>query len=395
MRVRVLHESASRESRVALVPDGVAALAKQGCDVVVESGAGTTAGFGDDAYLGAGATIVDRVLSPNDATAVADIANGSDVVVSVRDAPLGSASVNPAALAETVFVGVFDPLWAPHRAQRHATNGVSAFSLDLVPRITRAQTMDVLSSMATIAGYEAVLLAASQLPQMFPLMMTAAGTLAPAKVLVLGAGVAGLQAIGTARRLGGVVEAFDVRPEAVEQIRSLGARALELDVSAQAEGGDAASSVSGYAVAQGDDVAQMQREMLTPRVADADVVITTAAVPGRRSPLLVTTEMVDGMSAGSVLVDLAAERGGNCELTEADQVVERNGVTILGPTDLTSKCARHASEMFSRNLVAFLEHLSVDGEIKLRRDDEIIAAMLVTHEGAIVHQDVRSALGEG
>lgn len=392
MRVRVLHESASRESRVALVPDGVVALVKQGCDVIVEGGAGVGSGFDDDAYVHAGATIVDRVSSQEGAGNVADTA---DVVVSVRDAPLGSASVNPTALPETVFVGVFDPLWAPHRAQRHATNGVSAFSLDLVPRITRAQTMDVLSSMATIAGYEAVLLAATQLPQMFPLMMTAAGTLAPAKVLVLGAGVAGLQAIGTAKRLGGVVEAFDVRPEAVEQIRSMGARALEFEVSSQAAGAEAATSVNGYAVAQGDDVARIQREMLTPHVANADVVITTAAVPGRRSPLLVTTEMVDGMVPGSVLVDLAAERGGNCELTEADQTIEHKGVTVFGPTDLTSKCARHASQMFSRNLVAFLEHLGVDGEVNIRRDDEIIAAMLVTHEGAIVHHDVRIALGEG
>ena len=295
----------------------------------------------------------------------------------------------------TVFVGVFDPLWAPHRAQRHAANGVSAFSLDLVPRVTRAQTMDVLSSMATIAGYEAVLLAASSLPQMFPLMMTAAGTLAPARVLVLGAGVAGLQAIGTARRLGGVVDAYDVRPEAVEQIRSIGARALEFEVSPDAVGSKAVTSINGYAVAQSDDVAQIQREMLTPHVAGADVVITAASVPGRRSPLLVTAEMVDAMEAGSVLVDLAAERGGNCEVTEADEKVECDGVTILGPTDLVSKCARHASEMFSRNLVAFLTYLAPDGEVELRTDDEILSAMLVTHDGAVVHPDVAAALGEG
>lgn len=370
---------------MALVPDGVAALVEQGCEVLVERGAGLGSGFDDDAYRNAGAAIVERVAAADD---------DADVVVSVRDAPLGSSSLNPAAVPATVFVGVFDPLWAPHRAQRHAANGVSAFSLDLVPRITRAQSMDVLSSMATIAGYEAVLLAASRLPQMFPLMMTAAGTLAPARVLVLGAGVAGLQAIGTARRLGGVVEAFDVRPEASEQIRSLGARALDLEVSPSAVGEQAVAGINGYAVAQSDDVARIQREMLTPHVAGADVVITAAAVPGRRSPLLVTAEMVDGMEAGSVLVDLAAERGGNCEATETDQKVERNGVTVLGPTDLTSKCARHASQMFSRNLVAFLDHLCVDGEPEIR-DDEIISAMLVTHDGAVVHPEVRAALQEG
>ena len=216
-----------------------------------------------------------------------------------------------------------------------------------------------------------------------------------ARVLVLGAGVAGLQAIGTSRRLGGVVEAFDVRPEAVEQIRSLGARALDLEVSPSAVGEKAVASINGYAVAQSDDVAEIQREMLTPHVAGADVVITAAAVPGRPSPLLVTAEMVDGMEPGSVLVDLAAERGGNCEATEADQKVERNGVTVLGPTDLTSKCARHASQMFSRNLVAFLDHLRADGELEIRRDDEILSAMLVTHDGAVVHPEVLAALGEG
>ena len=214
-------------------------------------------------------------------------------------------------------------------------------------------------------------------------------------MLVLGAGVAGLQAIGTARRLGGVVDAHDVRPEAVEQIRSIGARALDLEVSPEAVGSSAVSSINGYAVAQSDDVAQIQREMLTPHVAGADVVITAASVPGRASPLLVTAEMVDGMDAGSVLVDLAAERGGNCEVTEADEKVERNGVTVLGPTDLASRCARHASQMFSRNLVAFLEYLAPDGEVEIRSDDEILSAMLVTHDGAVVHPDVLAVLGEG
>ena len=389
MRLRLLCESAPNENRVALVPDGVDVLGQQGCDVFVERGAGLGSGIDDDAYLRVGATIVDRC----------DADTATDVVVSVQDVSTDCGPGGKAAIPGTVFVGVFDPLWAPQRAQRHAASGVSAFSLDLVPRVTRAQTMDVLSSMATISGYEAVLLAASHLPQMFPLMMTAAGTLAPARVLVLGAGVAGLQAIGTARRLGGVVEGYDLRPDAVEQIRSMGARALDFDISALGDESMAAQDANGYATAQSDDVAVLQRKMLTPHVADADVVITTAAVPGRRSPLLVTAEMVDGMDAGSVLVDLAAERGGNCEVTEVDVEVERNGVTVLGPTDLVSRCARHASQMFSRNLVAFLSYLAPDGEVAIRADDEIISAMLVTHDGAVVHPDVAAALavmtGEG
>lgn len=376
--MRLLHDATTTENRVALVPEGVEKLTRKGWEVHVERGAGTAAGFVDTAYQQAGATIVEQ----GDETP-------TDVVVSVGDAAVRNHPDNE--MSATVFVGVFDPLWAPQRALQHANAGVSAFSLDLVPRITRAQSMDVLSSMATIAGYEAVLLAARNLPQMFPLMMTAAGTLTPAKVLVLGAGVAGLTAIGTARRLGGVVEAYDVRPEALEQIRSLGARAVEIDTSA-AQSENNSTNPSGYAAAQSEDTARIQRELLAPHVADADVVIATAAVPGRASPLLVTTEMVDGMGEGSLLVDLAAERGGNCELTEADQVVHRNGVTIFGPTNLTSDCARHASQMFSGNLVAFLEHLVPEGAIDLRNDDEIIAAMLVTHNGSVVHQAVAAAL---
>ncbi len=376
MRLGLLRESAPSEKRVALVPAGVESLTEHGCDVVVEQGAGSAAGIDDQAYVGAGASV-------GSAGEVAD----TDLVVSVRDLPPDH-SVGGAGGA---FVGVFDPLWAPPRAQRHAAEGTCAFSMDLVPRITRAQTMDVLSSMGTIAGYEAVLLAASRLPQMFPLMMTAAGTLAPARVLVLGAGVAGLQAIATARRLGAVVEGYDVRPAAVEQIRSMGARAVELDLSDS--GTDAASveDSGGYARAQSDDVAGRQQELLAPYVAASDVVITTAAIPGRASPLLLTAEMVDAMAPGSVVIDLASERGGNCAVTQSDVEVERGGVTVLAPTDLVSRCARHASQMFSRNLVAFLRHLAPDGEIDLR-DDEILSAMLVTRDGAVVHPGVAEAL---
>ncbi len=360
------------------MPDGVATLTEHGCDVVVQQCAGSAAGIDDDAYRQAGASVVDS-----------DEVRSADVVVSVRDLPPGLPDAGPA--GEAVFVGMFDPLWAPQRAQRHAADGTCAFSLDLVPRITRAQTMDVLSSMGTIAGYEAALLAASRLPQMFPLMMTAAGTLAPARVLVLGAGVAGLQTIATSRRLGAVVEGYDVRPAALEQIRSMGARAVELDLTEAGADAAGAEDAGGYARAQSDDVADRQQELLAPHVAAADVVVTTAAIPGRASPLLLTAGMVDAMAPGSIVVDLAAERGGNCEVSQADVEVERNGVTVLAPTDLVSRCARHASQMFSRNLVAFLRHLAPDGEIDLR-DDEILSAMLVSRGGAVAHPGVAGAL---
>ena len=379
---------------MALVPDGVETLVQHGCDVVVERGAGSAAGIFDDAYTRAGASV----------GSAAEVVQ-ADVVVSVRDLPPGQSVGGPVGSAEVVFVGVFDPLWVPQRAQRHATDGTTAFSLDLVPRITRAQTMDVLSSMGTIAGYESVLLAASRLPQMFPLMMTAAGTLAPARVLVLGAGVAGLQAIATSRRLGALVEGYDVRPAAVEQIRSMGARAVELDLpqaggdatSVEGAGGDATSveGAGGYARAQNVDAAGRQQELLAPYVAAADVVITTAAIPGRASPLLVTAEMVDAMAPGSVVVDLASERGGNCAVAQSDVEVDRGGVTVLAPTDLVSRCARHASQMFSRNLVAFLRHLAPDGEVDIRADDEILAAMLVARGGDVVHPGVAAALEPG
>ena len=377
MRLGLLRESALEENRVALVADGVEAMVAHGCEVLVEPGAGTAAGVADEAYRAAGASVVPL-----------DEALAADLVVSVRDLPSvdGRAGTSPA-----VFVGVFDPLWAPGRAQRHAADGTTAFSLDLVPRITRAQSMDVLSAMGTIAGYEAVLLAASRLPQMFPLMMTAAGTLAPARVLVLGAGVAGLQAIATARRLGAVVEAYDVRPAAVEQIRSMGARAVEIDLTAAGADAASAEDAGGYARAQSDDVADRQQELLAPYVAASDVVVTTAAIPGRASPLLVTAGMVDAMAPGSVVVDLASERGGNCALSESDVEVDRGGVTVLAPTDLVSRCARHASQMFSRTLVAFLRHLAPEGEIDLR-DDEILSAMLVARDGAVVHPGVAEAL---
>jgi len=387
VRLGLLRESDPNEKRVALVPDGVASLIQRddsnATTVLVELGAGASASIADSAYRDAGATLAER-----------DEVLTADVIVSVTDLPNGTV-LRSSSGVPAIFVGVFDPLWAPQRAQRHAADGVCAFSLDLVPRITRAQSMDVLSAMGTIAGYESVLLAASRLPQMFPLMMTATGTLAPARVLVLGAGVAGLQAIATARRLGAVVEAYDVRPAALEQIRSMGARAVELDLSEVT--GDAAASEDsgGYARAQTDDTAQRQQQLLTPYVAASDVVITTAAVPGRASPLLMTEAMVQEMATGSVVVDLAAERGGNCELSQPNTEIIHNGVTVLAPTDLVSRCARHSSQMFSRALTAFLGHLVPDGGTGLRSDlheDEILSAMLVTQGGDVVHQGVAAAL---
>ena len=364
---------------MALVPEGVETLVQQGFDVVVDPGAGSAAGIGDDSYRGAGATVAP--------------ACEAEIVVSVRDLPSSGPDSGQAGGAPSVFVGLFDPLWMPQRAQRHAAEGTTAFSLDLVPRITRAQTMDVLSSMGTIAGYESVILAASRLPQMFPLMMTAAGTLAPARVLVLGAGVAGLQAIATSRRLGAVVEGYDVRPAAVEQIRSMGARAVELDLTEPGAGSAGTEDAGGYARAQSDDVADRQQELLAPYVAASDVVITTAAIPGRASPLLLTAAMVDAMGPGSVVIDLASERGGNCAVSESDTEVDRSGVTVLAPTDLVSRCARHASQMFSRNLVAFLGHLAPGGDVEVRADDEIVAAMLVARDGDVVNPGVAAALG--
>jgi len=387
VRLGLLRESDPSENRVALVADDVASLIQRddsnATTVLVELGAGASASIADSAYRDAGATLAER-----------DEVLTADVIVSVADLPNGTV-LRSSSGVPAIFVGVFDPLWAPQRAQRHAADGACSFSLDLVPRITRAQSMDVLSAMGTIAGYESVLLAASRLPQMFPLMMTATGTLAPARVLVLGAGVAGLQAIATARRLGAVVEAYDVRPAALEQIRSMGARAVELDLSEIT--GDAATSEDsgGYARAQTDDTAQRQQQLLTPYVAASDVVITTAAVPGRASPLLMTEAMVQEMATGSVVVDLAAERGGNCELSQPNTEIIHNGVTVLAPTDLVSRCARHSSQMFSRALTAFLGHLVPDGGTGLRSDlheDEILSAMLVTQGGDVVHQGVAAAL---
>ncbi len=366
--ISVLGAADERERRVALVPDSVAKLVADGHDVAISSGAGDRAGFPDETYVAAGATIVD----PGTAR------TRSGVVLTIGPPDAEPTPFGP----EQVLIGMLDPRWRPDPIAELAAGGATLVALELMPRITRAQSMDVLSSTATVVGTEAVLLAALRLPKLFPLMMTAAGTIPPAKVLVLGAGVAGLQAIATARRLGAVVEGYDVRPAAAEQIRSLGAKAIELEV----ETGDA-EDAGGYAKAQGEEVEARQRAALAGHVAAADVVITTAAIPGAASPLLVTASMVEGMRPGSVIVDLAAERGGNCELTEADREVVHNGVLVLGPTDLVSSSANSASQMLSTNLLTLIRHLDDDGHLRLDMEDEITSAIVVADGGTLRHAD--------
>lgn len=376
MRVVVPREVVAGERRVALVPEGVSRLlsAAPGLEVAVEAGAGVGAGFPDTAYRDAGAV----VEAATDA-----LWASADVVLKVQPpTPEEAARLNPGA----TLIALLSPLTEPDLVQALAGRRVSAFALELVPRITRAQKMDVLSSQASAAGYKAVLLAANLSPRFFPMLMTAAGTIAPARVLVLGAGVAGLQAIATARRLGAVVEAYDIRPAAKEQVESLGARFV----------GDAlegAETAGGYAREVGTDVQKKQHALLARHVAEADVVVTTAQVPGRRAPLLVTGEMVAAMRPGSVVVDLAGDSGGNCEWTVPGETIERGGVTVAGPLNLPATLPFHASQMFTRNVSAVLTHLLHDGAVAVDLEDEITAACCVTHEGEIVNERVREAVG--
>jgi NAD(P) transhydrogenase subunit alpha len=379
MRVAVPTELGHAERRVALTPTAVAKLVDLGHEVVVESGAGQWAGFTDDAYRQAGAASAAR----------SEVIDPGGVIVGIGG-PADPADPDPDLSLlgpDHIVVALHDPLGRPEQMAGLAATGATVVALELIPRTTRAQAMDVLSSMATIVGYEAALLVASRLPRLLPLLMTAAGTVPAARVLVLGAGVAGLQAIATSRRLGAVVEGYDVRSAAMEQIRSLGARAidLELDTSTSEDGG-------GYARAQTDDTTHRQHELLAPHVAEADGVITTAAIPGATSPELVTPAMVESMSSGSVIVDLASDRGGNCRLTRPDDEVVHHGVTILGPTDLASRAATTASQLFATNLVALLQHLAPEGKPVFDRDDEITAGVLVATGGEVVHPQVQQRL---
>ncbi|HVX13640.1 MAG TPA: Re/Si-specific NAD(P)(+) transhydrogenase subunit alpha [Pirellulales bacterium] len=382
MIVGVVKETYPGERRVAIVPSTVPTLTKLGCQVAIEPRAGAEAGYHDTAYADAGARVAaDRAEVFGTADAVLQVrALGTNLEAGVTDLELLRQG--------QVLIGFADPLIAGSAAQQIAARGGTLFAMELVPRITRAQSMDALSSMASIAGYKAVLIAASTLGKLFPMMMTAAGTISPSKMFVMGAGVAGLQAIATARRLGAVVEAYDVRAVVKEQVQSLGAKFLELPLptsSAQDQGG--------YAKELDESVYAKQRELMLKAVAASDAIVTTAAIPGKKSPVLVTAEMVRAMAPGSVIVDLAAERGGNCELTRPDATVVENGVTILGPTNLPSTVPLHASQMYSRNIATLLAHLIKDGKLNIDPADEITREMLVTYDGQIVQSRVREALG--
>jgi NAD(P) transhydrogenase subunit alpha len=379
MKVGIPKETAPGETRVAIIPAGVPSLTKAGLQVAVEAGAGLAAGFTDDAYRSHGAAVIPR----------AEVMDTADILLQVRAIPAGN-GLRP---GQTV-IGFADPLGSPNAIRDVAATGVAMLSMELMPRITRAQSMDALSSMATVAGYKGVLLGANALPRMFPMLMTAAGTISPARVFVVGAGVAGLQAISSSRRLGARVEAYDVRPAVKEQVQSLGARFVELPL----ESADAEDK-GGYAKAQDESFYRRQREMMLKVVAASDVVITTALIPGKRAPILITTEMVEAMAPGSVIVDLAAERGGNCELTRPDETVVHKEVTILGPSNPPALVPYHASQMYSKNISTFLLHLlGKDGakqsSLALNSDDEITKETLLTKDGAVVNARVKELLSK-
>jgi len=382
MVIGVPRENFPGERRVALVPAVVPSLAKAGFQVVIEAGAGLAAGYLDSEYTAKGAQL---------AAARADVFRQADVVVQVlchgSNDRTGQADL-PQLRTGQLLVGFMRPLGQLETIQEIAATGVTAFSIELMPRITRAQSMDALSSMATICGYKAVLLAADRLPKMFPMLTTAAGTITPARVFVIGAGVAGLQAIATARRLGAVVSAYDLRPASKEQVLSVGGRFVELPIQV-ADAQDA----RGYAKQQDDTFYKRQAELLGDQVAQSDVVIAAAVVPGKKSPVLVTREMLRRMAPGSVVVDLAAERGGNCEITRAGEVVEEQGVAVLGSINLASTVPYHASQLYARNVTAFLLHLFRDGKLHSDADDEITRETLVTQGGEIVNPRLREFFG--
>jgi len=380
IRIGVPKETFPGEQRVAITPRSCERLQKDGMAVLIESSAGLPAGYSDEDYVAHGAQIVSR----------AELFRSAEVIVQVR-----SLGANPEVGRKDLRlfrrgqlnVGFGDPLTAPEEFAEIAAAGVSSFAMELIPRITRAQSMDAVSSMAAIAGYQAALMAASALPKFFPMMTTAAGTITPAKVFVLGAGVAGLQAIATAKRLGAVVSAYDLRPAVKEQVESVGARFVSLNV----ESGSSEDE-GGYARSMDEDFYQRQREMLTAVLREHDVVITTAVVPGRKAPILITTDMVGAMARGSVIVDVAAERGGNCELTLPGRTIVHGGVSILGPTNLPSTIPYHASQMYSANVAAFLRQMLKGQTVTPNLTDEIVRETLVTHNGEIVNERVRDTM---
>ncbi len=382
MNIGVVKETYPGEQRVALVPAVLASLIKGGMEVVIESKAGEQSGYPDAAYVDKGGKIADSREQ---------VFEVSDFILQVRllgaNPHEGKADLKHFRKGQ-MLVGMAEALSAPQSVQELAAQGVTAFALELMPRITRAQSMDILSSMGTVAGYKAVLMAANTLPRMFPMLMTAAGTVTPAKVLIIGAGVAGLQAISVARRLGASVVAYDIRPAVKEQILSLGAKFVELPL----DTGDAEDK-GGYAKAQDEVFYKKQRELLGKVIANSDVVISTAAVPGKKAPILITAEMVAGMAPGSVIVDLAAERGGNCELTKPGETVVAHGVTIQGPENLPSTVPYHASQMYAKNVATFLLHLVKKGELTLDMNDEITKETMMTQNGEVVLPRIREVLG--
>ncbi len=378
MKIGITRETFPGERRVSVIPDTIPSLTKAGAEVIVETGAGREAGFPDNLYIEKGARI---------SASRSEIYSASDFVLQIR--ALGA---NPDAgksdldlmHSGQIIIGLSEPFTEVESAQELANKGVVHFSMELIPRITRAQSMDVLSSMATITGYKAVLLAADKLSKMFPMMMTVAGTLKPAHVFVIGAGVAGLQAIASSRKMGAVVQAYDVRPVVKEQVESLGAKfvVLELDTQDSEDKG-------GYAKEMGKDFLKKQQEMMITVVSECDVVITTAAVPGKKAPILIDEEMVNAMRTGSIIVDIAAERGGNCALTKVDEPVEHQGVLILGPSNIPSSVPYHASQMYSKNISTFVLNMIKEGKFTLDLEDEIVRETLVTNEGSIVHERIR------
>ena len=382
MIVGVPKETYPQERRVALVPAAVPALTKAGFEVLIETGAGELAGYRDAAYVEKGAKI--------QATR-AGVFEAADIVVQVlcygANDVTGKADL-PLLRKDQILIGFLRPLGSGEVVQQIAATGVTSFAVELVPRTTRAQSMDALSSMATISGYKSVLMSADALPRIFPMLTTAAGTITPARVLVMGVGVAGLQAIATARRLGAVVSAYDLRPAVKEQVQSLGARFVELPIEAKN-----AQDARGYGTAQDEAFYARQRELLTKVVAESDVVITTAVVPGKKAPVLVTTEMVKGMAPGSVIFDLAAERGGNCESTRAGQTIVEHGVTIIGAVNVASGVPYHASQMYARNITNFLSLMAKDGKVQINLEDDIIRETLLTRGGEVVNSRVREVLG--
>ncbi len=381
LTVGIAAESAPGELRVAMTPSRMSLLAKSGVQWVVESGAGEPAGFPDAEYVQKGARTTSRQ----------EVFQAADVMIQVRGpgANPEKAAADLALLRRgQTAIGFGEPLTSIEAARALAERGVNFLAMELMPRITRAQDMDALSSMATIAGYKAALLAADSLPRIFPMLTTAAGTVAPARVLVIGAGVAGLQAIATARRLGAVVSGYDIRAAVKEQVESLGARFVELELES---GG--AQDKGGYAKDMGEDFYRRQQDLMGGVLAQQNVVITTAAVPGKKAPILITREMVSRMAPGSVIVDVAAERGGNCELTRPGETVEAGGVRILGPVNLPSTIPYDASQFYARNIANFLKYLVKDGRLLLDRADEIVRETLVTLDGEVVHARVRELMG--